>query len=69
MKAVVCEKWGHYRELRIQELAPPALLAGQVRIAVHYATAGFGLTLIVAGKYQRKPPLPARRPRTTCCRR
>lgn len=58
MKAIVCEKWTHYSELKIHETAPPVLSAGQVRIAVHFATAGFGQTLVIAGKYQRKPPLP-----------
>ncbi|MES2360683.1 MAG: NADPH:quinone oxidoreductase family protein [Pseudomonadota bacterium] len=58
MKAIVCEKWTHYSGLKLQEVAPPALSAGQVRIAVHFATAGFGQTLVIAGKYQRKPPLP-----------
>ncbi|MFC6283513.1 MULTISPECIES: NADPH:quinone oxidoreductase family protein [Polaromonas] len=58
MKAIVCEKWTHYSELKIHETAPPVLSAGQVRIAVYFATAGFGQTLVIAGKYQRKPPLP-----------
>ena len=58
MKAVVCDKWTHYSGLTIQDIAPPILSAGQVRIAVHFATAGFGQTLVIAGKYQRKPPLP-----------
>lgn len=59
MKAYLCEQWVHYRDLKLRDdVAPPVLLAGQVRIAVHYATAGFGQTLVIAGKYQRKPPLP-----------
>lgn len=58
MKAIVCEEWSHYSELTIQDIAPPILAADQVRIAVHFATAGFGQTLVIAGKYQRKPPLP-----------
>ncbi|MES2415543.1 MAG: NADPH:quinone oxidoreductase family protein [Pseudomonadota bacterium] len=59
MRAYLCEKWVHYRELKLRDDVPtPALSAGQVRIAVHYATAGFGQTLVIAGKYQRKPPLP-----------
>ena len=59
MKAYLCEKWVHYRELKLHDDVPePILAAGQVRIAVHYVTAGFGQTLVIAGKYQRKPPLP-----------
>ncbi|MES2483695.1 MAG: NADPH:quinone oxidoreductase family protein [Pseudomonadota bacterium] len=58
MKAIWCEKYAHYSELKIADVPPPVLGAGQVRIAVAYCTAGFGQTLVVAGKYQRKPPLP-----------
>jgi NADPH2:quinone reductase len=58
MKALLCEKFGQYRDLRYCEIDPPQLDAGQVRFAVHYATAGFGQTVVIAGKYQRKPPLP-----------
>ena len=58
MKALLCERWAHYSELKLADVPRPALKPGQVRIAVHYATAGFGQTLVVAGKYQRRPPLP-----------
>src|SRR4051812_8212317 len=58
MKAMLCERYGPYRDLRYCDVEPPELKAGQVRIAVHYATAGFGQTVVIAGKYQRKPPLP-----------
>jgi NADPH2:quinone reductase len=58
MKALLCERWAHYSELKVADVPTPVLKPGQVRIAVKYATAGFGQTLVVAGKYQRKPPLP-----------
>lgn len=58
MKALLCERWAHYSELKLADVAKPVLKPGQVRIAVKYATAGFGQTLVVSGKYQRKPPLP-----------
>jgi NADPH:quinone reductase len=58
MKALLCERWAHYSELKLADVPRPALKPGQVRIAVHSATAGFGQTLVVAGKYQRRPPLP-----------
>jgi NADPH:quinone reductase len=59
MKAVLCERWCDYRDLTITDVPPPPQLrSGHVRIAVKYATVGFGEALIVAGKYQRKPPLP-----------
>jgi NADPH2:quinone reductase len=58
MKALLCERWAHYRELALTDAPRPALGPGGVRIAVACATAGFGITLVVAGKYQRRPPLP-----------
>jgi NADPH2:quinone reductase len=58
MKALLCERWAHYSELKLADVPKPVLKPGQVRIAVRYATAGFGQTLVVAGKYQRRPPLP-----------
>lgn len=58
MKAMMCEKWGGPEDLRLQEVARPALKPGQVRIKVHAAGVSFATTLVIAGKYQRKPPLP-----------
>ncbi|MDQ8732797.1 NADPH:quinone oxidoreductase family protein [Bradyrhizobium sp. LHD-71] len=58
MKALLCERWAHYSELKLVDAPKPVLKPGQVRIAVSHATAGFGQTLVVAGKYQRRPPLP-----------
>lgn len=58
MKAILCEAYAHYSALQFTDVPPPKLRPGCVRIAVAFATAGFGQTLVVAGKYQRKPPLP-----------
>jgi NADPH2:quinone reductase len=58
MRALLCEGWSGYKGLRLTQVGAPALRAGCVRIAVQYATVGFGQTLVVAGRYQRKPPLP-----------
>ncbi|MGD9944118.1 MAG: NADPH:quinone oxidoreductase family protein [Burkholderiaceae bacterium] len=58
MRAIVCDSWGGYRALKSSLAERPALRSGSVRIAVHYATVGFGVSVLVAGKYQRKPPLP-----------
>ncbi len=58
MKALLCEGWNGYRGLKFVDADPPALPAGCVRIAVAYSTVSFGQLLVVAGTYQRKPPLP-----------
>ncbi len=55
---LLCTHWGHWRELRYQALLRTPLTTGQVRIRVRHAGVGFAVSLFVAGKYQRKPPLP-----------
>lgn len=58
MRALLCESWDGYQALKYTTVERPALRPGCVRIAVQYATISFGQVLVVAGKYQRKPPLP-----------
>lgn len=57
-QGLVCTHWGHWSELSYQTLTRQALAPGQVRIRVRHAGVGFAVSLFVAGKYQRKPPLP-----------
>ena len=58
MRALWCESWAGYQGLTLADVPEPALRPGCVRIAVAYATISAGQLLVVAGKYQRKPPLP-----------
>ncbi len=58
MRAVVCEKWGEPSDLVVAAVAPPAMIPAGVRIRVHAAGINFGDTLIIAGKYQERPPFP-----------
>ncbi len=58
MRAVVCEAYTGYKDLKLREISKPEMRPGCVRIAVQYCCVGFGTSLIVAGRYQRKPPLP-----------
>jgi NADPH2:quinone reductase len=58
MKAMICRQWGGPEDLRLEEIGRPALAAGQVRIAVRAAGVSFATTLVIAGKYQRRPPFP-----------
>ena len=58
MKAIRCHEFGAPDLLRFDEFQAPALLPGQVRIRVHAAGINFADTLMVAGKYQIKPPFP-----------
>ena len=58
MRAVVCESWRDFDDLEVKDIPPPPLRPGGVRIRVRYAGVSFATRLVVAGKYQRKPPLP-----------
>lgn len=58
MKAVRCHDWTPYVDLKLEDVPPPPLGPGQVRIAVHYAGVSFATSLVTEGKYQRKPPRP-----------
>ena len=37
MKALRCHRWMPFVDLPLEDIPPPALGAGQVRIAIHYA--------------------------------
>jgi NADPH:quinone reductase len=58
MRAMICRQWGGPEDLRLEEVEPAPLKAGQVRIRIKAAGVSFATTLVIAGKYQRKPPLP-----------
>lgn len=58
MRAVVCKAWGEPKDLVVDEVPPPPMVADGVRIRVRAAGLNFGDTLIIAGKYQTKPSLP-----------
>ena len=58
MKAIQCREWGPPDNLRLEDAASPSLAPHQVRIRVRAAGVNFADTLMVAGKYQVKPPFP-----------
>lgn len=58
MRAVVCRAFGGPHTLKIEDMAPRPLAAGQVRIAVAAAGVNFADTLMIEGKYQEKPAFP-----------
>lgn len=58
MRAVVCESWREFDALEVKEIPPPRLRPGTVRLRVRAAGVSFATQLVVAGKYQRRPPLP-----------
>jgi NADPH2:quinone reductase len=58
MQAILCRQWGPPEALRLEEIAPPALPPTGVRIRVAAAGVNFADLLMIAGKYQEKPPFP-----------
>jgi NADPH2:quinone reductase len=57
-RAVICGKLGAPEDLALEDRAPCALAPGHVRVALHAAGVNFVDLLMIAGRYQHKPPLP-----------
>ncbi|MEO8558506.1 MAG: NADPH:quinone oxidoreductase family protein [Rhodospirillales bacterium] len=58
MRAVVCRRWGGPEDLILENVAEEKLGPDQIRIANKATGVSFGSSLLIAGKYQRKPPFP-----------
>ncbi len=58
MRAVLCKEFGGPEKLVIEEVPPPPIRDGAVRIAIHAAGVNFADTLLITGQYQDKPPFP-----------
>lgn len=58
MRAVLCKEWGGPEKLVVEDVPPPSMKEGSVRIAVHTAGINFADLLLISGQYQEKPPFP-----------
>jgi len=58
MRAVVCHEFGTIDELTLEDVETPIPADDQILVRVHASGVSFATGLIVAGKYQRKPPRP-----------
>ena len=58
MRAVLCHAWGAVEDLQLGDAPPPIPADGEVIIAVRVAGINYADALMVAGRYQTKPPLP-----------
>ena len=58
MKAVLCTHFGTADELEVADIPEPQAGPGEAVVRVKAAALNFFDTLIVAGKYQYKPPFP-----------
>lgn len=58
MKAILCTHFGTPDDLELADIAPPTAGPGQVIVRIKAAALNFFDLLIIAGKYQHKPPFP-----------
>lgn len=58
MRAVLCRAWGAVDDLTLAEVPEPTPGAGEVLIAVKATGVNYADALMVAGRYQTRPPLP-----------
>ncbi len=58
MKAVLCTRFGTPDDLEVADIPPPQAGPGEALVRVKAAALNFFDTLIIAGKYQHKPPFP-----------
>jgi NADPH:quinone reductase len=58
MKAVLCTHFGSADELELRDIPQPQAGPGEAMVRVAAAALNFFDTLIIAGKYQFKPPFP-----------
>ena len=58
MRGVLVEEYTDFDNLKLHECPSPTLYPDGVRINIQAAGVSFATSLVVAGKYQRKPPLP-----------
>ncbi len=58
MKAVLCTHFGGPDDLELTDIKPPQPAPGEAVVLVKAAALNFFDTLIIAGKYQHKPPFP-----------
>jgi NADPH2:quinone reductase len=58
MRALICRQWGGIDELELGEMPIPEPAADEVLIRVKATAVNFADSIMVAGRYQTKPPLP-----------
>ncbi|HEX2655257.1 MAG TPA: NADPH:quinone oxidoreductase family protein [Xanthobacteraceae bacterium] len=58
MKAILCTRFGGPSDLEMRDIPDPVPQPGEVVVKIVVAALNFFDTLIIAGKYQHKPPFP-----------
>src|SRR5687767_4264265 len=58
MRAVICRAWGPVDALKLEDVAPPIPGPDQLLIDVKATGVNYADSIMVAGRYQTKPPFP-----------
>ncbi len=58
MRAVICHAWGAVESLTVEDVPAPTPAADEVLIDVRATSVNYADSLMVAGKYQTRPPFP-----------
>ena len=58
MRALLCHAWGSVDDLRLGDVPAPVPAAGEVLIALEATGVNYADAIMVAGRYQTRPPLP-----------
>jgi len=58
MRAVMCHAWGPVEDLRLEDVPSPTPAADEVLISVRATGVNYADSIMVAGRYQTRPPLP-----------
>jgi NADPH:quinone reductase len=58
MRAVICRAWGPIDSLKVEEVPSPEPAAGEVVIDIRATSVNYADSIMVAGKYQTRPPFP-----------
>ena len=58
MRGVLVKEYTEFENLRVRDCPALTLQPGQLRIRTQAAGISFATSLVVSGRYQRKPPLP-----------
>jgi NADPH2:quinone reductase len=58
MKAVLCQEWGSPESLVLGKVPSPVPNTGEVLVGVRASGVNYADTVLIAGQYQARPPLP-----------
>ena len=61
MRALVCRAWGPVDDLKLEDVSPPLPGPEQILLDVKATGVNYADSIMVAGKYQTRPPFPFNR--------